>query len=145
MQEETKIEDDTTALSIQTLILQTLATMFRERNLALDKNPIWVHRIKEILFYDFSENLSLDYLSKTLDIHPVHLSRDFSKYFLRLGGFLRRLRGSNVVLARCRGAVSFGSTASQLPPDLSENLIERPDTGARTHVRKGTNNDYWCG
>lgn len=90
---ETKIEDDHTELSIETLILQTLATMFRERNLTLDKNPIWVHRIKEILFYDFSENLSLDYLSKTLDIHPVHLSRDFSKYFnCNLGEYLRKLK-----------------------------------------------------
>lgn len=90
---ETKIEDETTTLSIQTLILQTLAEMFRESNLVLDKNPIWVDRIREILFYDFSENLTLDYLSKTLDIHPVHLSRDFSKYFnCNFGEYLRKLK-----------------------------------------------------
>lgn len=34
-----------------------------------------------ILFYEFSDRLTLKYLSKILDIHPVHLSRDLSKYF----------------------------------------------------------------
>lgn len=90
---ETKIEDNTTALSIQTLLLQALSEMFRESQIQLEKNPIWVQRIKEILFYEFSDTLSLDYLSKTLDIHPVHLSRDFSKYFnSNLGDYLRKLK-----------------------------------------------------
>ena len=90
---ETKIEDGTTALSIQSLLLQLLAEMFRESNLVLDKNPIWVHNLKEIMFYEFSDNLTLEYLSKTLDIHPVHLSRDFSKYFnCNLGDYLRKLK-----------------------------------------------------
>lgn len=90
---ETKIEDNTTALSIQSLLLQSLSEMFRKSQLAIDKNPAWVQSIKEILFYGFSENLTLDYLSKTLDIHPVHLSRDFSKYFnCNLGDYVRKLK-----------------------------------------------------
>ncbi|WP_296143827.1 AraC family transcriptional regulator [uncultured Flavobacterium sp.] len=90
---ETKIEDGTTALSIQSLLLQSLSEMFRKSHLNLDKNPAWVQNIKEILFYEFSENLSLEYLSKTLDIHPVHLSRDFSKYFnCNLGDYIRKLK-----------------------------------------------------
>jgi len=90
---ETKIEDHTTPLAIQSLILQTLAEMFRETQRHLDKNPIWVGRIREILFYDASDQLTLDYLSKTLNIHPVHLSRDFSKYFrCNLGDYLRKLK-----------------------------------------------------
>ena len=90
---ETKIEDDTTTLSIQSLILQTLAEMFHNNNVEFDKNPIWVNKIKEILCYEFSDKLTLEYLSKTLDIHPVHLSRDFSKYFnCNLGDYLRKLK-----------------------------------------------------
>ncbi len=90
---ETKIEDDITALSIQTLLLQSLSEMFRKSHLDFGKNPAWVQNIKEILFYGFSENLSLEYLSKTLDIHPVHLSRDFSKYFnCNLGDYVRKLK-----------------------------------------------------
>lgn len=90
---ETKIEDNTTTLSIQSLLLQTLAEMFRNSHVDLDKNPMWVHKIKEILFYEFSDNLTLEYLSNTLGIHPVHLSRDFSKYFnCNLGDYLRKLK-----------------------------------------------------
>ena len=90
---ETKIEDDTTTLSIQSLILQTLTEMFHNRHTEFDKNPIWVNKIKEILHYEFSDKLTLEYLSKTLDIHPVHLSRDFSKYFnCNLGDYLRKLK-----------------------------------------------------
>ena len=90
---ETKIEDETTTLSIQSLILQTLAEMFRKKHIEFDNNPIWVNKIKEILFYEFSDKLTLEYLSKTLDIHPVHLSRDFSKYFnCNLGDYLRKLK-----------------------------------------------------
>ncbi|SFC30705.1 AraC-type DNA-binding protein [Flexibacter flexilis DSM 6793] len=90
---ESKIKDATTALAIETLILQALAEMFRHSNTDLDKNPLWVSRIKEILFYEFSDKLTLDYLSKTLDIHPVHLSRDFSKYFnCNLSDYLRKLK-----------------------------------------------------
>lgn len=90
---ETKIEDGTTTLSIQSLLLQSLSEMFRKSHLDFDKNPTWVHNIKEILFYGFSENLTLEYLSKTLNIHPVHLSRDFSKYFnCNLGDYVRKLK-----------------------------------------------------
>ncbi len=90
---ETKIEDETTTLSIQSLILQTLSEMFRNTHLKFDKNPVWVNKIKEIISYEFSDKLTLGYLSKELDIHPVHLSRDFSKYFnCNLGDYLRKLK-----------------------------------------------------
>lgn len=90
---ETKMEDETSALSIQTLLLKALSKMFNNSHLSLDKNPAWVHRIKEILYYEYSEKLTLDYLSKNLNIHPVHLSRDFSKYFnCNLGDYLRKLK-----------------------------------------------------
>ena len=46
-----------------------------------------------ILNDQFSESLTLDYLSETLNIHPVHLSRDFSKYFYcSLGEYIRKLK-----------------------------------------------------
>ncbi|AEA43055.1 helix-turn-helix domain-containing protein [Fluviicola taffensis] len=90
---ETKIEDNTNSLSIQSMLLEALSVMFRSPNIPFDKDPIWVRQVKEILFYEFSDKLTLDYLSKTLDIHPVHLSRDFSKYFhCNLGEYIRKLK-----------------------------------------------------
>lgn len=90
---ETKIEDGTTPLSIQSLLLHVLAEMFHSAKSQLDKNPIWVYKIREILFYEFENKLTLEYLSKTLNIHPVHLSRQFPRYFnCNIGDYLRKLK-----------------------------------------------------
>ena len=67
--------------------------MFRNSDIETDTKPRWVSQIKEILFYEFSDRLTLGYLSDTLGIHPVHLSRDFSKYFhCNLGEYIRKLK-----------------------------------------------------
>ena len=90
---ETKVDDNTTQLSIQTLLLETLAKMLRANQTESNKKPTWVSEINMILNDQFLENLTLEYLSKTLNIHPVHLSRDFSKHFnSSLGEYIRKLK-----------------------------------------------------
>lgn len=90
---ETKTDDSTSLLSIQTLLLDVLSKMLQKNQTENHKKPTWVSEINLILNDQFSESLSLDYLSKTLDIHPVHLSRDFSKYFNSgLGEYIRKLK-----------------------------------------------------
>jgi len=90
---ETKTDDSTTLLSIRTLLLETLGKMLRDNQSESNKKPTWVSEIDLILNDQFSDQLSLDYLSTTLDIHPVHLSRDFSKYFNSgLGEYIRKLK-----------------------------------------------------
>lgn len=91
--QETKTHDKTSHLSIQTLLLETLGKMLRENQTKSNKKPTWVSEINQILNDQFLDNLTLEYLSKTLNIHPVHLSRDFSKYFnSNLGGYIRKLK-----------------------------------------------------
>ncbi|TRX30616.1 helix-turn-helix transcriptional regulator [Flavobacterium sp. ZT3R18] len=90
---ETKVDDNQSQLSIQILLLETLAKMLRNNRTKSNKKPTWVSEINMILNDQFSDNLSLDYLSKTLNIHPVHLSRDFSKYFnSSFGEYIRKLK-----------------------------------------------------
>jgi AraC family transcriptional regulator len=90
---ETKVADELSALSMQTLILQTLSEMFRHQQSDKEKKPLWVNTIKEILHDEFSNKLTLDYLAQTLNIHPVHLSRDFQKHFnCSLGDYMRKLK-----------------------------------------------------
>lgn len=90
---ETKVDDTAAQLSIQTLLLETLAKMLRANQTKSNKKPTWVSEVDTILNDQFLDNLSLEYLSKTLDIHPVHLSRDFSKYFnSSLGEYIRKLK-----------------------------------------------------
>lgn len=90
---EMKLDDATSPLSIQTLLLESLAGMLQDLKTKPYKKPRWVSELDQILNDQFSENLTLDYLSKILNIHPVHLSRDFPKYFnSNLGEYRRKLK-----------------------------------------------------
>lgn len=90
---ETKICDDAASVSIQTLLFEILGEMLRANRIARGKKPLWASRLKEILHDDYSDKLSLKKLSAELNVHPVHLSRDFSKYFdCTFGEYVRKAR-----------------------------------------------------
>lgn len=90
---ESKFDASSTALSIESLLLETLGKMLKNNETSISKKPTWVSELDTILNDQFSEQLSLNYLSKALNIHPVHLSRDFSKYFnCSLGEYIRKLK-----------------------------------------------------
>lgn len=93
MVRETKQYDATSALSIQTLLLELLSGM-QLRQQALPRHlPAWVKKIKEFLRDTVNENTSLKELSTLLNIHPAHLSRQFPKYFhCSLGEYTRQLK-----------------------------------------------------
>lgn len=89
----TKIDDIQSDLSTQTLLIEILSKLNGDSQSVLHKNPKWVLMIDEILHDQFTETITLDYLSKILNIHPIHLSRDFSKYFhCNLGEYIRKLK-----------------------------------------------------
>ena len=58
------------------------------------KTPDWVRELKEIIQDQIDTNLSLTNISKSLDIHPSYLSREFSKHFnnLSFGEYTRKMR-----------------------------------------------------
>ena len=90
---ETKVNDGTSSLAIQALLLEALTQMASSLKPAQRKVPLWVFRIREILQDTYAENWTLQALAQSLEIHPVHLSRDFSKYFhCTLGNYIRRMR-----------------------------------------------------
>ena len=90
---ETKMDDITTALAIETLLLRTFATLHESHQTDRKNKPLWVGQLREILHDSYPENLLLQELSLNLGIHPVHLSRDFSKYFhCNLGDYIRKLK-----------------------------------------------------
>lgn len=89
---ESKFNDASFELSIDQLLLKIFNQLSSQKE-NLGKKPIWVKQIDEILHENSIEKLSLEELSQTLDIHPMHLSRDFHKYFhCNLGEYLRKLK-----------------------------------------------------
>jgi AraC family transcriptional regulator len=90
---ETNFMDNVTSISIQSLLIETLTEMFKSKHREEKKKPVWVDKIKEYLYYENEGNTNLENLSSLLDIHPVHLSRDFSKHFnCNLGQYIRKTK-----------------------------------------------------
>ncbi|MBK1897770.1 helix-turn-helix domain-containing protein [Chryseobacterium paridis] len=89
---ETKLNDFHTELSVHQLLL-CIFNQTNKHSQNPEKNPVWVRRINELLHESFTEKLNLTQLAQILDIHPMHLSRDFHKYFqCNLGEYIRKLK-----------------------------------------------------
>lgn len=58
------------------------------------KIPEWVNELKQIIQDQIDSNLNLKEISRSLDINPSYLSREFSKHFneLSFGSYIRKLR-----------------------------------------------------
>lgn len=58
------------------------------------KTPDWVRELQQIIQDQIDYNLNLSEVSKSLDINPSYLSREFSKHFnnLSFGEYIRKLR-----------------------------------------------------
>lgn len=67
---------------------------FIKQKSAQKKTPDWVQELKQIIQDQVDTNLSLTEVSKSLDINPSYLSREFSKHFdnLSFGEYIRKLR-----------------------------------------------------
>jgi AraC-like DNA-binding protein len=67
---------------------------FIKQRSAQKKTPDWVKELKQIIQDQIDTNLNLTEISKSLDINPSYLSREFSKHFnsLSFGEYIRKLR-----------------------------------------------------
>jgi AraC-like DNA-binding protein len=67
---------------------------FIKHKSAKKKTPDWVRELKEIIQDQVDTNLNLTQISKSLDVNPTYLSREFSKHFdnLSFGEYTRKLR-----------------------------------------------------
>lgn len=88
---ETKIKDQFSNLSIESSLIEIFNTIKgnKERNL---KKPAWTIKLKELLIEERTD-YSLNSLSSKLGVHPVHLSREFHRYFgTNLGNYIRLIK-----------------------------------------------------
>lgn len=67
---------------------------FIKQKSAQRKTPDWVKELKQIIQDQIDSNLTLTEISRSLDINPSYLSREFSKHFnnLSFGEYIRKLR-----------------------------------------------------
>ncbi|GAB3197601.1 AraC-like DNA-binding protein [Pontibacter aydingkolensis] len=96
---ESKTNDVFSQLSIEALVAEIFERIKNNHARAIFKKPDWVKKLQEIIIDDTEANFSLTFLSSQLDIHPVHLSRSFHKYFgTTLGAYIRHLKLNKAIL-----------------------------------------------
>ncbi|MDB5277354.1 MAG: hypothetical protein JWR61_2309 [Ferruginibacter sp.] len=86
---------------------------FINQKAAQKKTPDWVKELKEIIQDQIDTNLSLTDISKSLDINPSYLSREFSKHFnnLSFGKYIRKLRIEKAIELIKAGSYSLTEVA----------------------------------
>lgn len=82
-------QDQQSRIAVEQLCINLVAAS----PLVRDNHPGWTRKIIEILNDEWNHSWSLAEFSGKLDIHPVTLSRYFSKYFkCTLGDYMRRIK-----------------------------------------------------
>lgn len=89
---ETKLYSGSSQLAIDALLVQLMSGLVTEKLRYDQQPPAWVGKVKEAL-HAAPENWSLIDLATLANLHPVHLSRQFPKYFkTTLGDYVRMIR-----------------------------------------------------
>jgi AraC family transcriptional regulator len=85
--------DQASALAIEGLVLEILASISRPTEPEEASQSRWLGQVRELLHTRFAEPVTLDNLSQAVSVHPVHIARTFRRrYGISVGGYLRRLR-----------------------------------------------------
>lgn len=85
---ESKIKDSYSNPSIESLIINVFNSL-KASEKPNSQRPLWVKKLNELI-HEENADFSLNNLSNILQVHPTHLSRDFSKYFgTSLGNYIR--------------------------------------------------------
>lgn len=89
---EAKLAGVTGQPGIEALLIQIFGVLGRSNNASSGKKPKWVSLLKEML-HESSTDCRLADLARAVDVHPVHLSREFAKYFgASLGDYIRTIK-----------------------------------------------------
>jgi len=86
--------DDFSRLAIEGLTLEMLAEASRHVvRKSEPRPPRWLRQAREIIDEQFDESLTLAALSETVGVHPVHLAREFRRFYRStVGEYVRRRR-----------------------------------------------------
>ncbi len=86
--------DSTSPLAIEGLTLELLALVSRQYLGACGrKPPRWLAAARDLLHEHFAEPLSLGDVAKAVNVHPVHLAREFRRWYrCTVGDYTRRVR-----------------------------------------------------
>ncbi|OSY89265.1 AraC family transcriptional regulator [Tenacibaculum holothuriorum] len=95
---ETKKSNEFSKTNIELLLLNSFSRIETYIETKEEKQPHWVNKVLEIIHDSPELCMSLTSLALELNIHPVHLSRQFPKYFkTSLGNYIKYTRLNKAV------------------------------------------------
>lgn len=113
---EARMNDPLATLTVDSLLLETFACMLGKVTFS-SGTPRWVRRADEILRESCDRPFSLQELSKELNVHWAHLSREFRRYFrcnfseyvrkIKVEKSLALLRNTNLSIAEITFSCGF--------------------------------------
>ena len=96
--QELRSSDDASALAVNGLVLELLSTAVRNTSITnqtadYKRPPQWLNQAKELIHEQFRESLTIAMVATAVNVHPVHLSRTFRKFYgVTIGVYIRQLR-----------------------------------------------------
>ena len=90
---ETRVSDGASALHLESLLAELLASVARIPRETAKDTPPWLGRVMDKLKSEYCERLTLNTLAQEAGVHPVHLSRVFRRCEGEgIGEYVHRLR-----------------------------------------------------
>ncbi len=85
--------DHFSSISINMMLLELVNHMPKIKYADPSRWPIWMTAVKDYLHDNWNDKISLQELAKVANVHPVTISRYFSKYFCcSLGEYVRKIK-----------------------------------------------------
>ncbi|WP_158821912.1 AraC family transcriptional regulator [Granulicella sp. S156] len=103
--------DELSPLAIEGLLIELLVEASRRQASRHSAPPIWLRQAREILRAQFAQSMTLTDLAQSVGVHPVHLAREFHRFFCRtVGQELRQLR----IECACREILESKKTLGEI-------------------------------
>jgi AraC family transcriptional regulator len=104
--------DASSPLIIEGLVMEMLGEISRSQARKVERRPPhWLRQVIELLHEHFSERLQLSTIAQAVGVHPVHLAREFRRFYrCTVGEYARRLR----IEYACRELASSKLTLAQI-------------------------------
>ena len=106
--------DGASPLAIEGLMLEMMAEASRHEVKVSDRMPPrWLTQVLELLHEEFSEHLTIAHLATAVSVHPVHLAREFRKFYrCTIGEYVRGLRVEHASRKLCSSDAPLAAIAS---------------------------------
>lgn len=89
---ESRVNDNVSGIGIESYLI-TILSFLEKPMVSNSKKPGWVDLVKDYILSQPDKNFTLTELSSLAEVHPVHLSRDFTKHFGQtITEYLRQLK-----------------------------------------------------